>query len=130
MDQRLPDYTPGNNLTTALNERCGAPLADALDEQWCNLSPVVRALAMKLAPCRSGSCLHAHLSEVTAHCMVDTLVAGSPRERRRYRRWSEEAKRAICFETRAPGVSVPQVAQRHSLNFTREIWGLWGLPLL
>ena len=48
--------------------------------------------------------------------MVDTFVAGSPKERRRYRRWSEEAKRAICLETRAPGVSVAQVAQRHSLN--------------
>ena len=48
--------------------------------------------------------------------MVDTFVAGSPKERRRYRRWSEEAKRAICLETRAPGVSVAQVAQRHALN--------------
>ena len=48
--------------------------------------------------------------------MVDTLVAGSPKERRRYRRWSAEAKRAICLETRAPGVSVAQVAQLHSLN--------------
>ena len=48
--------------------------------------------------------------------MVDTFVAGSPRERRRYRRWSAEAKRAICLETRAPGVSVAQVAQLHSLN--------------
>ncbi len=48
--------------------------------------------------------------------MVDTFLAGSPKERRRYRRWSAEAKRAICLETRAPGVSVAQVAQRHSLN--------------
>ena len=48
--------------------------------------------------------------------MVDTFVAGSPKERRRYRRWSGEAKRAICLETRAPGVSVAQVAQRHALN--------------
>jgi transposase len=48
--------------------------------------------------------------------MVDTLVAGSSKERRRYRRWSAEAKRAICLETRAPGVSVAQVAQLHSLN--------------
>ncbi len=48
--------------------------------------------------------------------MVDTFVAGSPKERRRYRRWSEEAKRAICLETRAPGVSVAQVAQRHAVN--------------
>jgi len=48
--------------------------------------------------------------------MVDTFVAGSLSDRRRYRRWSLEAKRAICLETRAPGVSVAQVAQRHSLN--------------
>ncbi len=48
--------------------------------------------------------------------MVDTFLAGSSNERRRYRRWSAEAKRAICLETRAPGVSVAQVAQRHSLN--------------
>jgi transposase len=48
--------------------------------------------------------------------MVDTLVAGSSKERRRYRRWSAEAKRAICLETRAPGVSMAQVAQRHALN--------------
>lgn len=48
--------------------------------------------------------------------MVDTLVAGSPKERRRYRRWSAEAKRAICLETRAPDLSVAQVAQRHAVN--------------
>lgn len=48
--------------------------------------------------------------------MVDTFVAGSLSDRRRYRRWSAEAKRAICLETRGPGVSVAQVAQRHSLN--------------
>ena len=44
---------------------------------------------------------------------MDTLVAGSPKERRRYRRWSAAAKRAICLETCAPGVSV---AQLHALN--------------
>lgn len=48
--------------------------------------------------------------------MVDAFVAGSLSDRRRYRRWSAEAKRAICLETRAPGVSVAQVAQLHSLN--------------
>lgn len=48
--------------------------------------------------------------------MVDTFLAGSLSDRRRYRRWSAEAKRAICLETRAPGVSVAQVAQRHGLN--------------
>jgi transposase len=36
--------------------------------------------------------------------------------RRRYRRWSAEEKRSICRETRAPGVSVAQVARRHGLN--------------
>ena len=36
--------------------------------------------------------------------------------RRRYRRWSAEEKRSICRETRAPGVSVAQVARRHALN--------------
>jgi transposase InsO family protein len=43
--------------------------------------------------------------------MVDTFVAGSLSDRRRYRRWSAEAKRAICLETRAPGVSVAQVME-------------------
>ena len=36
--------------------------------------------------------------------------------RRRYRRWSAEEKRSICRETRAPNVSVAQVARRHALN--------------
>ena len=36
--------------------------------------------------------------------------------RRRYRRWSAEEKRSICRQTRAPGVSVAQVARRHALN--------------
>src|SRR4051794_41563774 len=36
--------------------------------------------------------------------------------RRRYRCWSAEEKRSICRETRAPGVSVAQVARRHALN--------------
>jgi len=40
--------------------------------------------------------------------MADTFVAGSREKRRRYRRWSKEAKRVICLETRAPGVSVAQ----------------------
>lgn len=48
--------------------------------------------------------------------MVDTLVVGSPGERRRYRRWSAEAKRVICLEARASCVSVAQVAQRHAVN--------------
>ena len=36
--------------------------------------------------------------------------------RRRYRHWSAEEKRSICRQTRAPGVSVAQVARRHALN--------------
>jgi len=36
--------------------------------------------------------------------------------RRRYRRWDAEEKRSICQQTRAPGVSVAQVARRHGLN--------------
>ena len=36
--------------------------------------------------------------------------------RGKYRLWSVEEKRAICRQTRAPGVSVAQVARRHALN--------------
>src|SRR3954447_6250507 len=36
--------------------------------------------------------------------------------RRKYRHWSGEEKCSICRETRAPGVSVAQVARRHALN--------------
>ena len=36
--------------------------------------------------------------------------------RRRCRRWDAEEKRSICRQTRAPGVSVAQVARRHALN--------------
>jgi len=46
--------------------------------------------------------------------MADTFVAGSREKRRRYRRWSKEAKRVICLETRAPGVSVAQWHTRRS----------------
>src|SRR3982750_4585265 len=48
--------------------------------------------------------------------MVGTPLPGSMPRRRRYRRWSAEEKRSICRETRAPGVSVAQVARRHALN--------------
>ena len=48
--------------------------------------------------------------------MVDTPLPGSMPRRRRYRRWSAEEKCSICRETRAPGVSVAQVARRHALN--------------
>jgi transposase len=47
--------------------------------------------------------------------MVDTPLSGSM-PRRRYRRWNAEEKRSICQQTRAPGVSVAQVARRHALN--------------
>ena len=43
-------------------------------------------------------------------------MPGSMPRRRRYRHWSAEEKRSICRETRAPGVSVAQVARRHALN--------------
>ena len=43
-------------------------------------------------------------------CVVDSSVARSPKEQRRYRCWSAEAKWAICPGTCAPAVSVAQVA--------------------
>jgi transposase len=36
--------------------------------------------------------------------------------RGKYRLWSAEEKRSICQQTRAPGVSVAQVARRYALN--------------
>ena len=47
---------------------------------------------------------------------MDTSLPQSMLRRRRYRHWSGEEKRSICRETRAPGVSVAQVARRHALN--------------
>ena len=47
---------------------------------------------------------------------VDAPLPGPMLRRRRYRRWSAKEKRSICRETRAPGVSVAQVARRHALN--------------
>ena len=35
---------------------------------------------------------------------------------RRYRLWTDEEKRSICLQTRAPGVSVAQVARRYAMN--------------
>jgi len=32
------------------------------------------------------------------------------------RRWSADEKRSICAQTRAPGISVAQVARRYSMN--------------
>ena len=36
--------------------------------------------------------------------------------RRKHRLWTVEEKRSICMQTRAPGVSVAQVARRYALN--------------
>ena len=32
------------------------------------------------------------------------------------RRWSDDEKRSICFQTRASGISVAQVARRYAMN--------------
>jgi transposase len=37
-------------------------------------------------------------------------------KRRKRRIWSDEEKRAICGQTRVPGVSVSQVARRYDVN--------------
>src|SRR5215204_1308968 len=47
---------------------------------------------------------------------VGTPLPGSRPQGRKHRRWSAEEKRSICRQTRAPGVSVAQVARRHALN--------------
>jgi transposase len=36
--------------------------------------------------------------------------------RRTKRLWTDEEKRSICLQTRAPGVSVARVAQRYAMN--------------
>ena len=36
--------------------------------------------------------------------------------RRHKRLWTDEEKRSICHQTRAPGVSVAQVARRYAVN--------------
>jgi transposase len=38
------------------------------------------------------------------------------RQRRKHRLWTTAEKRSICQQTRAPGVSVAQVARRYALN--------------
>jgi transposase len=43
-------------------------------------------------------------------------LPGSRPQGRKHRRWSAEEKRSICQQTRALGVSVAQVVQRHALN--------------
>ena len=41
-------------------------------------------------------------------------MAGKKGHRKRF--WSDEEKRSICRQTRAPGVSVAQVARRYAMN--------------
>ena len=41
-------------------------------------------------------------------------MAGKKGQKKRF--WSDEEKRSICEQTRAPGVSVAQVARRYSMN--------------
>ncbi|WP_419739211.1 IS66-like element accessory protein TnpA [Ruegeria sp.] len=41
-------------------------------------------------------------------------MAGKKGQKKRF--WSDDEKRSICGQTRAPGVSVAQVARRHSMN--------------
>src|SRR6056297_20893 len=41
-------------------------------------------------------------------------MAGKKGQRKRF--WSDEEKRSICRQTRAPGVSVAQVARRYAMN--------------
>jgi transposase len=42
---------------------------------------------------------------------MERLMAG-----RTKRLWTDEEKRSICLQTRAPGVSVAQVARRYAMN--------------
>lgn len=41
-------------------------------------------------------------------------MAGKKGQKKRY--WSDDEKRSICAQARAPGVSVAQVARRYSMN--------------
>ena len=41
-------------------------------------------------------------------------MAGKKGQKKRF--WSEEEKVSICAQTRAPGVSVAQVARRYAMN--------------
>jgi len=41
-------------------------------------------------------------------------MVGKKGQKKRF--WSEDEKRSICDQARAPGVSVPQVARRYSMN--------------
>ena len=46
----------------------------------------------------------------------DTLEHSFMAQSRKYRLWTDEEKRSICLQTRAPGVSVAQVARRYAMN--------------
>ena len=46
--------------------------------------------------------------------------------KRKKRRWSDEEKRSICFQTTAPGVSVAQVARRYAMNANLIFKWLWN----
>ena len=41
-------------------------------------------------------------------------MTGMKRQKKRF--WSDDEKRSICRQTRAPGVSVAQVARRYAMN--------------
>ena len=41
-------------------------------------------------------------------------MTGMKGQKKRF--WSDEEKRSICRQTRAPGVSVAQVARRYAMN--------------
>ena len=41
-------------------------------------------------------------------------MAGKKGQKKRF--WSDDEKRSICAQTRAPGISVAQVARRYSMN--------------
>ncbi|MGC3940960.1 hypothetical protein ACOTTU_24460 [Roseobacter sp. EG26] len=41
-------------------------------------------------------------------------MAGKKGQKKRF--WSDDEKRSICGQTRAPGVSVAQVVPRYSMN--------------
>jgi transposase len=41
-------------------------------------------------------------------------MAGKKGQKKRF--WSDDEKRSICAQARAPGVSVAQVARRYSMN--------------
>ena len=43
-------------------------------------------------------------------------MSGGLKKGQRKRFWSDEEKRSICRQTRAPGVSVAQVARRYAMN--------------